>query len=98
MRPRWGFCSRASRSCSRGACRSRTARCARYSAACATGFRGISDFGGVFFVSTGKEPKTMFEIVNESTAGPVIKVIGVGGGGGHANDSMIERGGEQAES
>src|SRR5690349_13721251 len=97
MRPRWGFCSRASRSCSRGACRSRTALCARCSAACATGFRGISDFGGVFFVSTGKETKTMFEIVNESTAGPVIKVIGVGGAGGNAIDHMIERGVEKVE-
>jgi cell division protein FtsZ len=34
----------------------------------------------------------MFEIVNESTAGPVIKVIGVGGAGGNAVDHMIEQG------
>ena len=34
----------------------------------------------------------MFEIVNESPAGPVIKVIGVGGAGGNAIDHMIEQG------
>lgn len=34
----------------------------------------------------------MFEIVNESSAGPVIKVIGVGGAGGNAIDHMIEQG------
>ena len=34
----------------------------------------------------------MFEIVNDSSAGPVIKVIGVGGGGGNAVDHMIEQG------
>jgi len=34
----------------------------------------------------------MFEIVNESSAGPVIKVIGVGGAGGNAVDHMIEQG------
>jgi cell division protein FtsZ len=34
----------------------------------------------------------MFEIVNDSTAGPVIKVIGVGGAGGNAVDHMIEQG------
>jgi cell division protein FtsZ len=34
----------------------------------------------------------MFEIVNESSAGPVIKVIGVGGAGGNAVDHMIEKG------
>ena len=34
----------------------------------------------------------MFEIVNESAAGPVIKVIGVGGAGGNAVDHMIEQG------
>ncbi|HXR58556.1 MAG TPA: cell division protein FtsZ [Burkholderiales bacterium] len=39
----------------------------------------------------------MFEIVNESTAGPVIKVIGVGGAGGNAIDHMIERGVEKVE-
>ena len=39
----------------------------------------------------------MFEIVNESTAGPVIKVIGVGGAGGNAIDHMIERGVDKVE-
>jgi cell division protein FtsZ len=34
----------------------------------------------------------MFEIVNEQAAGPVIKVIGVGGAGGNAVDHMIEKG------
>ena len=34
----------------------------------------------------------MFEIVNEQAAGPVIKVIGVGGAGGNAIDHMIEQG------
>jgi len=34
----------------------------------------------------------MFEIVNEGSAGPVIKVIGVGGAGGNAVDHMIEQG------
>jgi cell division protein FtsZ len=34
----------------------------------------------------------MFEIVNDSSAGPVIKVIGVGGAGGNAVDHMIEQG------
>ena len=34
----------------------------------------------------------MFEIVNEQAAGPVIKVIGVGGAGGNAVDHMIEQG------
>jgi len=34
----------------------------------------------------------MFEIVNEQVAGPVIKVIGVGGAGGNAVDHMIEQG------
>ena len=34
----------------------------------------------------------MFEIVNESAAGPVIKVVGVGGAGGNAVDHMIEQG------
>jgi cell division protein FtsZ len=34
----------------------------------------------------------MFEIVNDQPAGPVIKVIGVGGAGGNAIDHMIEKG------
>jgi len=34
----------------------------------------------------------MFEIVNDSSAGPVIKVVGVGGAGGNAVDHMIEQG------
>ena len=34
----------------------------------------------------------MFEIVNESSAGPVIRVVGVGGAGGNAVDHMIEQG------
>ncbi|HUN68128.1 MAG TPA: cell division protein FtsZ, partial [Burkholderiales bacterium] len=34
----------------------------------------------------------MFEIVNEQVAGPVIKVVGVGGAGGNAVDHMIEQG------
>ncbi|HET7524356.1 MAG TPA: cell division protein FtsZ [Burkholderiaceae bacterium] len=34
----------------------------------------------------------MFEIVNEQAAGPVIRVIGVGGAGGNAVDHMIEKG------
>ena len=34
----------------------------------------------------------MFEIVNEQAAGPVIRVIGVGGAGGNAVDHMIEQG------
>jgi cell division protein FtsZ len=39
----------------------------------------------------------MFEIVNESSAGPVIRVIGVGGAGGNAIDHMIEQGVEGVE-
>ena len=39
----------------------------------------------------------MFEIVNENAAGPVIKVIGVGGAGGNAIDHMIEKGVEKVE-
>ena len=39
----------------------------------------------------------MFEIVNEQAAGPVIKVIGVGGAGGNAVDHMIEQGVEKVE-
>jgi cell division protein FtsZ len=39
----------------------------------------------------------MFEIVNESSAGPVIRVIGVGGAGGNAVDHMIEQGVEGVE-
>ncbi|MEK6243698.1 MAG: cell division protein FtsZ [Pseudomonadota bacterium] len=39
----------------------------------------------------------MFEIVNEGSAGPVIKVIGVGGAGGNAVDHMIEQGVEGVE-
>jgi cell division protein FtsZ len=39
----------------------------------------------------------MFEIVNESSAGPVIKVVGVGGAGGNAVDHMIEQGVEGVE-
>jgi cell division protein FtsZ len=34
----------------------------------------------------------MFEIVNEQAAGPIIRVIGVGGAGGNAVDHMIEKG------
>jgi cell division protein FtsZ len=34
----------------------------------------------------------MFEIVNETAAGPIIKVVGVGGAGGNAVDHMIEQG------
>jgi len=34
----------------------------------------------------------MFEIVNDQAAGPVLKVIGVGGAGGNAVDHMIEKG------
>ena len=34
----------------------------------------------------------MFEIINDSSAGPVIKVIGGGGAGGNAVDHMIEQG------
>ena len=34
----------------------------------------------------------MFEIVNEAAAGPVIKVIGVGGAGGNAVNHMIDQG------
>ena len=34
----------------------------------------------------------MFEIVNDQAAGPVLKVIGVGGAGGNAVDHMIEQG------
>ncbi len=39
----------------------------------------------------------MFEIVNDQAAGPVIKVIGVGGAGGNAVDHMIEQGVEGVE-
>ena len=39
----------------------------------------------------------MFEIVNEGSAGPVNKVIGVGGAGGNAVDHMIEKGVEGVE-
>ena len=39
----------------------------------------------------------MFEIVNEQAAGPVIKVVGVGGAGGNAVDHMIEQGVEKVE-
>ncbi len=39
----------------------------------------------------------MFEIVNESSAVPVIRVIGVGGAGGNAVDHMIEQGVEGVE-
>ncbi len=39
----------------------------------------------------------MFEIVNESSAGPVIRVVGVGGAGGNAVDHMIEQGVEGVE-
>jgi cell division protein FtsZ len=39
----------------------------------------------------------MFEIVNETAAGPIIKVIGVGGAGGNAVDHMIEQGVEGVE-
>ena len=39
----------------------------------------------------------MFEIVNEGSAGPVIRVIGVGGAGGNAVDHMIEKGVEGVE-
>ena len=39
----------------------------------------------------------MFEIVNEQTHGPVIKVIGVGGAGGNALNHMIVKGVEKVE-
>jgi len=39
----------------------------------------------------------MFEIVDSQTAGPVIKVIGVGGAGGNAVNHMIEHGVEGVE-
>src|SRR5688572_24514137 len=39
----------------------------------------------------------MFEIVNEQAAGPIIKVIGVGGAGGNAVDHMIEQGVDKVE-
>ena len=39
----------------------------------------------------------MFEIVNEQTHGPVIKVIGVGGAGGNAVNHMIVKGVEKVE-
>ncbi len=39
----------------------------------------------------------MFEIVNEQSVGPVIRVIGVGGAGGNAVDHMIEQGVEGVE-
>jgi len=39
----------------------------------------------------------MFEMVNDNAAGPVIKVIGVGGAGGNAVDHMIEQGVEGVE-
>ena len=39
----------------------------------------------------------MFEIVNEQSAGPVIRVVGVGGAGGNAVDHMIEQGVEGVE-
>ena len=39
----------------------------------------------------------MFEIVNEASAGPVIKVIGVGGAGGNAVNHMIDQGVEGVE-
>jgi len=39
----------------------------------------------------------MFEIVNEQAAGPVIRVVGVGGAGGNAVDHMIEQGVEGVE-
>ena len=39
----------------------------------------------------------MFEIVDSQAAGPVIKVIGVGGAGGNAINHMIEQGVEGVE-
>ncbi|MGH8737135.1 MAG: cell division protein FtsZ [Burkholderiales bacterium] len=39
----------------------------------------------------------MFEIVNNQAAGPVIKVIGIGGAGGNAVNHMIEQGVEGVE-
>ena len=39
----------------------------------------------------------MFEIVDSQAAGPVIKVIGVGGAGGNAVNHMIEQGVEGVE-
>ncbi len=39
----------------------------------------------------------MFEIVDSQTAGPVIKVVGVGGAGGNAVNHMIEKGVEGVE-
>jgi cell division protein FtsZ len=40
---------------------------------------------------------TMFELHNDTPAGPVIRVIGVGGAGGNAVDHMIEKGIGQVE-
>src|SRR5574339_1306330 len=62
-------------------------RCAPSWEGCASGSRGISDA-----VPTGKEEACMFEIVDSQAAGPVIKVIGVGGAGGNAVNHMIEQG------
>src|SRR3990172_5435378 len=39
----------------------------------------------------------MFEIVDSQAAGPIIKVIGVGGAGGNAVNHMIEQGVEGVE-
>ncbi|HMA88938.1 MAG TPA: cell division protein FtsZ [Burkholderiales bacterium] len=39
----------------------------------------------------------MFEIVDSQTAGPIIKVVGVGGAGGNAVNHMIEQGVEGVE-
>ena len=39
----------------------------------------------------------MFEIVDSQGAGPVIKVVGVGGAGGNAVNHMIEQGVEGVE-
>ncbi|MBM3384717.1 MAG: cell division protein FtsZ [Betaproteobacteria bacterium] len=39
----------------------------------------------------------MFELQNEQAAGPVIRVVGVGGAGGNAIDHMIEKGIDKVE-
>ena len=39
----------------------------------------------------------MFEIVDSQVAGPIIRVIGVGGAGGNAVNHMIEQGVEGVE-
>ncbi len=39
----------------------------------------------------------MFEIVDNQSSGPVIKVVGVGGAGGNAINHMIGKGAESRE-